>query len=297
MLAIEEKISGIQKDILLSQKSYYKTGGRAKYYCVADNESQMRQAIMAAQEIGLPFLVIGKASNILFSDQGFDGLIIEMSGLEIEKVSENSYRVWAGTKMSDLIKFSLENNLTGLEWSAGLPGTIGGAVCGNAGAYGHEMSGHLEKIVCFDTNNLKIVELDKKDCLFQYRQSVFKEKKDLVVLYCFIILNPSVQETVAQEIKRIVGDRNQRHQYDFPTAGCVFKNPKNQIAGALIDQCGLKGRAIGGARVSLRHANFIENFNQATSQDIFLLTQLVKQEVEKKFGIILELENIFVGKF
>ena len=286
----------MKENIPLSEHCFYKTGGNAKYFVEVQNEQGLIDSIVVAKEKGLPFLIIGSGSNILVSDEGFDGLIIKTMGNNVT-VKNNNVIAWAGTLLLELVKVSIENNLTGSEWCAGIPGTIGGAVFGNAGACQKRISDIVTEVKYFDIKDSQIKILSKEECNFSYRESIFKEENSKIILSCTFELEKGNEGEIKIAIKENILKRDIQKQYQFPSAGCVFKNPDNKSAGKIIDYCGLKGKTVGGARVSLNHANFIENVNNATSKDIFILSEEVKKIVKEKAGIELEYENVFVGKF
>lgn len=302
----------LQKNVLLSHHTTFRIGGSARYFFCAKSERELLLAIEAAQKEGLPFFVLGGGSNVLFSDNGFNGLVIKCEMDKI-KISENGkIQVEAGVLWNDLVLFSAKNNLSGLEWGAGIPGTVGGAVRGNAGAYGHSISEFVEEVKIF--NNEKIEMISVNDCGFKYRESIFKKNKNLIVLSVVFKLQAGSKDKGEKKINEILAARNEKIP-SFPSAGSFFKNiilagqsenfkkmiPLEKIragkvaAAYLIEECGLKGKKIGGAQISEKHANFIVNAGGATARDILALADLCKEEVKKKFGVELEEEVKIVG--
>lgn len=293
---IKQILPNVIEGELLSKHCTYKIGGSAQYFFNAKNEQELLLAIKAAKELGPKFYIIGQGSNILFPDQGLSGLVICCTGIQMDFVSEKdgveSFSVWAGTPLAYLVKTFQERSLTGLQWAAGIPGTVGGAVFGNAGSYVTEMQDCIEKVRVIDLNDLQVKEMDKYDCEFSYRESIFKKNRNLIITGVQLKGQRGDGEAIKKAGEKYLADRMAKHQYDFPTAGSVFKNPRGQFAGALIEQCGLKGYCSGGAMIWDKHANFIINKDKATAKDVMDLVKLAQSEVKKKFDIDLECENI-----
>jgi len=286
---IEEKI---EKNINLAPLTTFKIGGPAKYFCRVKTEEDLIQAVKWAKKKKIPYFIIGGGSNLLISDKGFKGLVIKLSMKQCQ-LTENNLLLGSSLMLSQMVRFSLKNNLTGLEWATGIPGTVGGAVRGNAGAFGQEISDSLLKATVLRGG--KIIELKNKEIKFAYRQSIFKKNKDIILN---VVLG--LKKGNKQENKKIVEDILQRRKkvHPFqPSAGCVFKNPKPKGAGLLIDQCGLKGKQIGGAKISEKHANFIINTGQAKARDVKNLIELIKKQVKNKFNIELKEEIEYLGEF
>jgi UDP-N-acetylmuramate dehydrogenase len=202
--------------------------------------------------------------------------------------------VEGGMKLKEIVKFCLKEGLTGLEWAAGIPGTIGGAVYGNISAFGSSMSDLVEKVKIFDVKKEKVKTLSKKDCQFSPKQSIFKKQKNLVILSCLLKLKKGKKREIEKRIKEFLDYRKKNHPLEFPSAGCVFQNPKKISAAELIEKAGLKGKKIGDAKISPKHANFIVNLEKATAKDVLELINLIKNKVKKKFGIKLKEEIQFL---
>lgn len=298
---IEHKI---QRNIPLAPLTTFKIGGPAKYFLKVKNKNELveaikwakkknlpcRQAGLPAGQAGLPYFILGGGSNILVSDKGFNGLIIELLIRDCQLLG-NKILVGAGMSLAKLVTFSIKNGLTGLEWAVGIPGTIGGAVRGNAGALGHSISEYLEKVKILRAD--KIIELKNKEIGFSYRQSIFKRNQDIILEAVL-----ALKKGRAQESKKIIKENIQRRATAHPaqpSAGCIFKNPKSGSAGLLIQQCGLKGKQIDGAKISQKHANFIVNTGQAKARDVRALIALIKRKVKDKFNIELEEEIKYIG--
>jgi len=258
----------LQKNVSLKKYTTFKIGGPAKYFFVAKNKSDLLKAVQEAKKRRLPVFVLGGGSNVLFPDKGYRGLVIKFQNL----------------KLSQLVN-------SGLEWAAGIPGTVTGAIWGNAGAFGKSMKDVVKKVEVFDVKNEKIKILNNKDCRFGYRDSIFKKNHDLIILSAEI----KQKKSDPQEIKKCLAHRRKTQPLSFPSAGSVFKNPPGFSAGELVEKCGLKGKKIGGAQISDIHSNFIVNLGGAKAQDVLSLIKLVKKTVNKKFKIKLE-EEIIVLK-
>lgn len=266
-----------QKNVPLKNYTTFKIGGRAKYFFEAKNSKDIIKAVKEAKRRKIPIFVLGGGSKILINDKGFKGLVFKI----------------AGVSLSRLVADSLKNGLTGLEWAIGIPGTIAGAVHGNTGAFGHSISEVVKSVTVLDVNNLKIKKYSNKQCQFGYRESVFSAKggPKLIILSVELKLKKGNPQKSLAIIKKYLAQRQERIPV-LPSAGCIFKNPKPLSAGNLIEQCGLKGKIIGGAQISEKHANIIVNFKNAKSKDISALINLAKKQVQKKFGIALEEEII-----
>lgn len=301
-----------QRNISLSKYTTFKIGGDAKYFFIANNSDELIKAIADAQKKKLNYVVLGGGSNVLVSDSGFDGLVIinKNDGIEFEK---EKVIAGSGTILMNLVHKSIEKGLTGLEWAVGIPGTVGGAVRGNAGAYRGQTSDNVFKVEVL-RNGKKII-LDKKDCGFGYRQSIFQNNKDLILSVEFKLKAGDKAES-QKKIKELLEDRKNKQPLEFPSAGSVFKNvmidenvnlnklrnlPKEYLeykkipAAWLIDTLDIKGKTIGGAQISSKHANFIINTGKATADDVIQLISYVKMQVRDKYGIELHEEVEYIG--
>lgn len=286
---IEEKI---EKNINLAPLTTFKIGGPAKYFCQVKTEEELIQVIKWAKKKKVPYFVMGGGSNLLISDQGFKGLVIKLS-MEQCQLIENKLLLGSALRLSRAVMFLVKNNLIGLEWAVGIPGTVGGAVRGNVGAFGQEISDCLLKATVLRGG--KIIELKNKEIKFAYRQSIFKKNKDIILN---VVLG--LKKGKKQENEKIIQDilqRRKKFHPSQPSAGCIFKNPKPKSAGSLIDQCGLRGKQIGGAKISEKHANFIINTGQARAIDVKNLIELIKKQVKDKFDIELKEEIEYLGEF
>ena len=200
-------------------------------------------------------------------------------------------------RFKKIVKFASNNSLTGLEWAAGIPGTIGAAVYGNVAAFGLTIMEAIKSIEALDIKKMKFKNLSRKKINFGNKDSLFKKNKNLIIISIVLKLKKGNSSKIKNKIKEVLNYRKKRHPLNFPSAGCIFKNPSSdsRSAGELIDKCGLKGKKIGGAKISEKHANFIINTGRARAEDIVKLIKIIKNKVRRKFGIKLEEEIQYLG--
>ncbi len=302
----------VRKNVLLSKFSNYKIGGPARYFFIAQNVEEVKEAVLWTRRNKQKIFILGGGTNLLFGDRGFKGLVLkpEIKFLELEKTI---VKVGAGVLMPDLLRFTIKHSLSGLEWAGGLPGTLGGAIRGNAGAFRGEIKDCVESVTSLNIETLKASIYSNKSCQFAYRSSFFKKRNDRE-----IILNAALKLKMGnlKEIKAAIQDkiefRNSRHPLEYPNSGSVFKNvnvkrvPKKVLAAMkhvikpdpfpviptayLISEAGLKGVQKGGAMISPKHPNFIVNINRAKAKDVLTLIHLVKSTLKRKFRITVEEE-------
>ena len=275
----------------LSQLSTFGIGGPARFFSEVQKIDELQTLLKYCHAQKLPFFVVGKGSNCLFDDKGFDGLVI------LNKITFCGFEwpiihVGAGYSFSLLGTQSARKGWAGLEFASGIPGSVGGAIYMNAGANGAETCETLLEVAF--VNEMGECEVLKRDQIaFSYRFSAFQQRKGVIASAKFL-LRPS--EEARKKQLGIIDYRTRTQPYSDPSAGCVFRNPESHSAGALIQQCGLKGKRIGGAEVSGLHANFIVNKGGATSQDVLELAEEVKKTVKEKTGIDLEMEVRYVPR-
>ena len=273
----------------------FKIGGAADLFITVQTVGDLRTAVIACRECGVPYMILGKGSNLLVSDDGIEGAVILPDGIFKElSVSGDTITCGAGVSLSKLCTVALENSLSGLEFAYGIPGTVGGAVYMNAGAYGGET-----KDVCTEVTYLTpdgaIGTYSADDLAFSYRSSIFKSN-DNIILSAKYTLTPDPQESIKARMDDFMERRRTKQPLEFPSAGSVFKRPVGAFAGTLIEQCGLKGKSVGGAQVSEKHAGFIINAGGATCQDVMDLVKLVQVTVKAETGYDLECEIIRTGR-
>ncbi len=317
---IGQKLPKIQENISLAGHTTFKIGGPARWFFIAKNTEEIKKAISMAKELNLDSFILGGGSNVLVSDKGFNGLIIKIKNSKFKIQNSKIIYAEAGMNLGKLVEYSVSKGLTGLEWAAGIPGTIGGAICGNTGAFGKSISEvvtEAQVLVCDKKNNIKVKKYNNKDCKFAYRDSIFKRNKNLIIVVAKIQLEKGDKEKSQQMISEYLGQRRESQPLEYPSAGSVFKNLKFEIenlkllnkypqlkrfskhgmipAGWLIEECGLAGKKIGSAMVSEKHANFIVNLGKAKAEDVVILISLIKQKIRNKFGIQLQEEIEYIG--
>ncbi len=264
-------------------------GGEAEYFFTPKNAAQLAGALQQAKRNGLPVFILGGGSNILIVAKRLSGLVIKLSSPYFKKISSKGKFIYAGSgsPLSKVLKTAWEKSLSGFEFSAGIPGTVGGALAMNAGIPGESIFDLLEAAAVMDYNGkTKIIKKDK--IKFAYRKSGLDK---YIILSAKFKLKPGQKEKIRQAIKRYLESRRTKQDWKGLSAGCVFKNPQPDLsAGRLIDLCGLKGRRQGGAQISRRHANFIINCANAKASDVLSLMKLASGRVKNKFGVKLEPE-------
>ena len=284
----------IEKDISLSTLTTYKTGGIAKLVVYPNNINNLKQMLKLIHKYNIKYFILGKGSNTLFSDKEFNGVIIKLDKLNNFKSKQTEIYVESGMILSKLVQASVKNELTGLEFAIGIPGTIGGAIYMNAGAYGNNMS-HIVQSAIVLNEKFHIKEIPLEKLKFDYRYSIFQDNKNLICVAANIKLEHGNHDEIASKIKENLLKRKNSQPLEYPSAGSVFRNPEGNYAGKIIEELGLKGKNIGGAEISTKHANFIINKNNASSSDILNLIKLVQKEVKDKYKIDLKLEQQLVN--
>jgi UDP-N-acetylmuramate dehydrogenase len=280
-------------NILLKNYTSFKIGGPAKYFFKVKTTKDLIKKIQMAKELNLPFFILGEGSNLLVSDKGYNGVVIKIENPYID-FENNKIITGVGTKLGDLVSFSAKKGLKGLEWAAGIPGTTGGAVRGSIKAFGESISDVIESVEALKVPELEIKNYKAKDCKFNYKESIFKENKNLIILSCTFRVEEGGKEQINDKIKSFLDYRKKNHPLDFPSAGSIFKNPKEKNAWELIKACKLNGQRIGNAQISEKHSNFIINLGNASSKDVLALIELAKNKVKEKFGIKLEPEIFYL---
>lgn len=275
-----------QENKPLSQLCTFGIGGPAKYFLEVRSADDMQKALAKCRSEKLPFFIIGKGSNSLFHDKGFNGVIILNKIDFIDRQPEGRYHVGAGYSFSLLGTQTARHGYAGLEFASGIPGSVGGAVFMNAGANGKETCETLES-VDYMTEDGILKTLPKDELFFAYRTSSFQKMPGAIIGATFKLTESA---TARDKQLEIIAYRKKTQPYSDKSAGCIFRNPNCGHAGALIDQSGLKGMQVGGAKVSEMHANFIVNAEKATAQDVLELINVIKKQVKEKTGFELESE-------
>lgn len=266
--------------------STFRIGGAAKRIFMPKDASELSLLVNYCKENGERYLVIGNGSNLLFSDEGFDGYIIKTNDMNSVYVDENRIYASAGAMLSKVSSVAKDNGLKGMEFAAGIPGTIGGAIVMNAGAYGGEMKDIVEYVDILEFGSIKRYLCE--DMEFAYRKSIVDEDK--IVIGVGLKLEKGDVALIEQKMQELKEARVSKQPLEYPSAGSTFKRPEGYFAAKLIDDCGLRGYRIGGAMVSDKHCGFVINYDNATSKDVIALINDVKKIVNDKFGVVLEPE-------
>ena len=273
----------------LAAHTTFKIGGPAAVFIQPAQEDQLCSAIALCRELSVPYYVLGNGSNTLFGDKGWNGAVICLAGLRGE-VHQEGDNLWApaGMTLNMLCLAALRASLTGLEFAYGIPGTVGGAVYMNAGAYGGEMKDVLVSVRHLNAQG-EIVETPASELDLGYRHSIFEDNGDCI-LSAQVRLAPGDAQKISEQMNDLMGRRRDKQPLDKPSAGSTFKRPAGAFAGALIDQCGLRGYRHGGAAISEKHCGFVVNLGGATCADVLALCQEVQTIVKEKTGFTLEKE-------
>ena len=312
----------IQENVPLAPLTTFKIGGPARFFVEVSAEEALSEALRYAKDNNLKIFILGGGSNILISDDGFDGLVVRFKSgnpkakpLVTQRLSLG-VECWSGDNLSSVVNFCRDNSLAGLEWAVGIPGSVGGAIRGNVGAYGGEIKDCVESVKVLDLagdSDCRVFE--NGSCQFSYRNSAFKQNPNLIVLSCILKLEKGDKNEIEAKMKEVIGKRTQKIPTDF-SPGSFFQNPtvtdKNLIArfekdmevscrdnklpaGWLIDEVGLRGKKIGGAMVSDKHANFVINIGGAKAQDVVMLASFIKMKVRDELGVQMKEEIQYVG--
>lgn len=272
-----------------------KVGGNAKVLVEPKTVEEIKEIIEYAKANNMDYYLLGKGSNLVVSDDGIDGIVIKISSKFADvKVSGNEIYATAGVSMPYISILAKENSLSGFEFASGIPGTIGGGVKMNAGAYGGEICDIVKEITYLDENG-KIKTINKDEAKFGYRDSIFKRNSKLVILSATFKLEYGDKEKIEELMKKNNESRRSKQPIEMPSAGSVFKRPEGHFVGPMIIECGMQGYSIGGAEVSKKHAGFIVNKGNATCKDILELIDEIKKKVYEKFQVNLEVEIQFIG--
>ena len=294
----------------MNKHTSFKVGGPARYFVKAENLDDLKKALDLAREKGIPFFILGNGTNLLVSDKGFDGVIITLAGdfSSIEDLGNGAFKVGAAVPLGRFARSVLKQGFAGIHKLAGIPGTLGGAIYMNAGAYGQEIGTCCTQVTVLDSDG-NIREFAASECGFGYRQSIFQKNNAIILSATFLLPTAaSLGKTTADleaELAECMAKRKASQPLNMPNAGSTFKRlsvgaadtPAQIAPGYYIEQAGLKGYRIGDAEVSTVHANFIVNAGGATASDIKQLSEFVQQKVTEKFGIKLHREIILLGDF
>lgn len=278
----------------MSKHTSFRIGGPADFFVQPANEEELWNALHLARQEKVPFFIVGNGSNLLVSDEGFRGMILHTGGM-LKDISVEGDVIYAqaGALLSTVAKTALEHGLAGMEFAAGIPGTLGGAVCMNAGAYGGEMKDILlDAEVLTQEGERLLLPVEELD--LSYRHSVIFEK-NYVVLAAHIRLSRGDTAEIKNRMNELAGARRDKQPLEYPSAGSTFKRPEGYFAGKLIQDAGLKGYTVGGAQVSEKHSGFVINRGGATAEEVRFLIRQVQQKVRSQFGVELEPEVRMLG--
>jgi len=290
----------ISFDVPLSDHCSFRIGGPAEVYCQPQTQDQLLELLRFCLKEEIPFFILGKGSNLLISDKGLPGMVISTNSYTKITRDENYLSAFCGVKLKDLCDFACQQGLSGLEFASGIPGSVGGAVFMNAGAYGGEIKDVLYCSKCLsptlesiDSSN-PVLHLKAEDHSFSYRHSALQDR-GLIQLSSVFRLKPDSPELSKQRMDDIEKQRNDKQPMDLPSAGSVFKRPEGHFTGKLVDDCGLRGFRIGDAAVSDKHCGFIVNLGNATANDVLQVIRHVQSTVFERFGVHLQTEIRILG--
>lgn len=286
---------GLLEQEPMAQHTTFKTGGPADWFLMPKSAEQLKEAIALLRQEKIPYYILGNGSNLLVGDKGYRGAVIQLySRMQSVEVAGEEIRVQSGALLSAIAAEAAEASLEGFAFASGIPGTFGGAVVMNAGAYGGEMKDVLVSVDVL-TKELEILTLPAEALELSYRHSIVPEE-EYIVLGGVLRLKKSDKEKIKEEMAELAKQRREKQPLQYPSAGSTFKRPEGYFAGKLISDAGLKGRTVGGAQVSEKHAGFLVNIGGATTQDILDLIRICQDTVWERFGVKLETEVKFIGE-
>lgn len=288
------KEENILRDELLSKHTTFRIGGKADYFVKPASENEVVVLVKELNENNIDFYIMGNGSNILASDDGYRGVIVYIGEnlSDIELLDESTIKAGAGAMLSKVARVALDNSLSGMEFASGIPGSVGGAVVMNAGAYGGEIKDIIVKVKVCDKSG-RIFEIANEELDFSYRHSAIQEE-GYIVLGAIFTLKPGNKEEISRTVKEISAKRKEKQPLEYPSAGSTFKRPEGYYAGKLIMDAGLRGYRVGGAMVSEKHCGFVINADNATASDVKKLMEDVADKVEEQYGVRLEPEVKFL---
>ena len=296
--AIEQivSVSNVLENEPMSRHTTFRTGGPASLFIRPENKDQLVEVMALIKKLGTEFFVLGNGSNLLISDEGFDGVVISLSKMnDVHLEGDNDIYAEAGAMNSQIAAFARDNGLKNFEFAAGIPGTIGGAMIMNAGAYGGEMKLVTRSVTVLSPEG-EIMVLDNASMEFGYRSSAIKGR-GYIVISVLLSLEKGDKETITQNMQELAAKRREKQPLEFPSAGSTFKRPEGYFAGKLIEDAGLRGFSVGDAAVSEKHCGFVINKGNATSAEVYELICEVRKRVYENSGVTLEPEVIMLGKF
>ncbi len=287
------ELGSVLENVDLKKYNTYGIGGIAKYMVFPSNEEKLVKLLDYIKNEKMSWYILGGGSNLILPDEDYDGVIINLKELNNYEFDKDIINVESGISLGKLVNVMLDAGYTNLSPLMGIPGLLGGAIIGNAGAYGTSIFDYIISVKFIDEDG-NIKELNKEKIKYDYRWTEFKERKVIVLSAKIKCINGNVAEA-KEKIKENLEKRKKSQPLEYKNAGSVFRNPPSHAAGYLIEHSGLKGITVGGAMVSEKHANFIINFNNATSRDIINLVELIKSKVKDVYNVELELEQVKVN--
>lgn len=292
---INENLGEFFYDEPMRNHTSFCLGGPAKLLIKPKDEETLIEILREIKKNNYNFYILGNCTNIIVKDKGFDGIIIKLKNKlkDLKKVSDTEIYAGAGVSLKKVSEFAMENSLTGLEFAHGIPGSLGGGVVMNAGAYDSEMKNVIKSVRLLD-ENFKVIEVSCQDMNFSYRHSLVQER-DLVVLGATFSLSPGNKDDIREKYEEFDKRRADKQPLDLPSAGSTFKRPTGYFAGKLIDDSGLRGFTHNGAGISEKHCGFVVNKNNATAKDVLETIEIVQKVVHDKFGVNLEREVKIIG--
>ena len=282
------------EDVLMKEITSFKTGGKVRAIAYPNSVEELRMILEYASSANEEYLVIGNCSNIIVTDGGYDGLIISTTKLKSIAIDGNIITAHCGDTMREVSSFALKNSLTGAEFLGGIPGTMGGGIFMNAGAYNCELKDIVTEVKSM-TREGEVIARSLEEVDFSYRHSIYNNNTE-IILNTSIRLENGIYDEIKESMRVFSSKRRNSQPLEYPSAGSTFKRPLNAYAAKLIDDAGLKGARVGGAMVSTKHAGFIINYENATSTDILNLIEHIKEVVYNKFDIMLETEVKIIGR-
>ena len=296
--AIKEAMPGLRlmENEPMAEHCSFKIGGPARALAVPSDVMSLTKICAILKDHHIAPMLLGNGTNILFPDEGLKELFL-ISTQKLTKIfllPDGAIYAEAGVSLAKLAGFAQQNGLKGLEFASGIPGSLGGGLTMNAGAYGGELKDAVESVVCYYLPEQRLYELDNKQCAFGYRESLFQKMGGCAILSAVLRLEPGDPDEIAAKMRDLNEKRREKQPLDLPSAGSAFKRPEGHYAAALIDRAGLKGYAVGGAQVSEKHAGFVVNTGGASSHDVYDLMMHIRKTVYEHSGVVLEPEMIIL---
>ncbi len=286
--------NNVLRDEPMSRHTTFRIGGPAAIFCMPGNAAALSETVRVCREAEVPYSILGNGSNVLVSDEGFDGVVIQLfRNMDTLRVRGNLLEAEAGALLIRIAHLAAKEGLTGLEFASGIPGTLGGALVMNAGAYGGEMKDVVKEAVVMKEDG-DLLRLSKEELDFGYRSSIIA-KEGYLVLSALLELEKGDPEVIESRMKELKEARIQKQPLEYASAGSTFKRPEGYFAGKLIMDAGLRGYSVGGAQVSEKHCGFVINRGGATAENVLELVRTVQKKVKDQFGVDLELEVRLLG--